>query len=164
MIVDAKNNGFIFKSPKYDKVIIESLGKKGKGGKLQNDVTNHRTYIMSTDSFEKVKSDIIENDGDGREIEDGSLEKSPDRRAWERVSQIIFTLKSEEINDTHKKIIAGIVGTKATAKFFESLKTSIMLSAIDILTKDFELSNFVAQKSKDLNLNSQVIQTLINKV
>ena len=26
------------------------------------------TYIMSTDSFEKVKGDIIENDGDGREI------------------------------------------------------------------------------------------------
>ena len=33
-----------------------------------------------------------------------------------------------------------------------------------MLLKDFELSNFVAQKSKDLNLNSQVIQTLINKV
>ena len=68
MIVDAKNNGFIFKSPKYDKVIIESLGKKGKGGKLQNDITNHRTYIMGCESFEKNKSQIIENDGDGREI------------------------------------------------------------------------------------------------
>ena len=30
--VFAKNNGFIFKSPNYGKVIIESIGKKGKGG------------------------------------------------------------------------------------------------------------------------------------
>ena len=30
--------------------------------------------------------------------------------------------------------------------------------------KDFELSNFVSQESKDLNLNSQTIQTLIHKV
>jgi DNA polymerase III delta subunit len=33
-----------------------------------------------------------------------------------------------------------------------------------MLLKDFELSNFVAQKTKDLNLNSKVVQTLINKV
>ena len=30
MNVFAKNNGFIFKSPNYGKVIIESIGKKGK--------------------------------------------------------------------------------------------------------------------------------------
>ena len=30
--------------------------------------------------------------------------------------------------------------------------------------KDYELSNFVAQESKDLNLNSKVIETLIHKV
>jgi DNA polymerase III delta subunit len=30
--------------------------------------------------------------------------------------------------------------------------------------KDYELSNFVAQESKDLNLNSKVIESLIHKV
>ena len=102
-------------------------------------------------------------DGDGREIEDGSLEKSPDRRAWERVAQLISTLKNEEINDTHKKIIAGIVGTKATSKFFESLKTSIMLSAIDILTKDFELSKRLLSKyitPQFAVLNNNLFRTL----
>ncbi|MBO7505718.1 hypothetical protein J6T66_06455 [bacterium] len=30
--------------------------------------------------------------------------------------------------------------------------------------KDYELSNFVSQESKDLNLDSKVVQALINKV
>ncbi len=111
--------------------------------------------------FISQNSDYL--DGDGREIEDGSLEKSPDRRAWERVSQIISGLQSEDINDTHKKIIAGIVGPKATSKFFESLKISRMLSAKDLLTKDFELSKRTLVKyvtPQFAVLNDSIFRTL----
>lgn len=111
--------------------------------------------------FISQNSDYL--DGDGNEIEDGSLEKSPDRRAWERVSQIISGLQSENINDTHKKIIAGIVGAKATSKFFESLKTSGMLTAKDLLSKDFELSKKYLSKYATPQfavLNDDIFRTL----
>lgn len=74
-------------------------------------------------------------DGDGKETEDGSLEKSPDRRAWERVSEIIGKIKKPE--NRHKKIIAGIIGTKTTSLFFDTLKESMRISGGDIITRNF---------------------------
>ena len=74
-------------------------------------------------------------DSDGKEIEDGSLEKNPDRRGWERVSQIISQMK--ELDAESKKIVAGIIGTKATSKFFEEIKKSNLISGMELLTKDF---------------------------
>lgn len=68
MEVEAKNNGFIFKSPKYKKTIIESLGKKLADDNVQNDQTNHRTYIINQQEYEKQKSRILGSSFAGVEI------------------------------------------------------------------------------------------------
>jgi hypothetical protein len=52
---------------------------------------------------------------DGAIAGDGSLEKSPDRRAWERVSQLIAGV--DNIDRIAEKAIAGIVGNAAALKF-----------------------------------------------
>lgn len=62
---------------------------------------------------------------------DDNLEKTPDRRAWSRVSDL---LKDEQsIDSTLKKMIAGIVGKSTTAKFMEAINLSGMFTATDIL-------------------------------
>lgn len=74
-------------------------------------------------------------DGEMLRIQDPGLEKLPDRRAWERVSDILG--RCGTVNDTTKKIIAGVVGVKAAARLFESFSENRVLSAQEVL-QDFE--------------------------
>ncbi len=62
------------------------------------------------------------------------LVKTPDRRAWVRVSQLIQPL--ERIDDLHIKIIAGIVGTAAALAFKQSLARTLPVTAEQLL-RDF---------------------------
>ena len=74
--------------------------------------------------------------GDGAATDtSSSLEKTPDRRGWERGSDIIKATPT--VTATTKKIVAGILGAKAAAEFFESFNQGSILSAEAIL-KDFD--------------------------
>ena len=100
-------------------------------------------------------------DGDGKNIEDGSLEKTPDRRAWSRVSEILSGIK--DVNETIKKMIAGIIGTRATSLFFESLKNSNRLSAVELLTGNFSDTEIILshyQTPEFAVLNDGIFRTL----
>lgn len=94
--------------------------------------------------IDKNVLNFIENnssmlDGDGKATNDSScLEKTPDRRAWERVSDIVKSAPA--IGPTTKKVVAGIVGAKAAASFFESFSQNRLISAESIL------KDFIAQK------------------
>ncbi len=68
------------------------------------------------------------------------LKRSPDRRAWHRVSEIISNIK--DFNRTTEKMVAGIIGIPTTVKFFNFIK---MENALDI-RKLF--SNFLKNKSQ----------------
>ena len=59
------------------------------------------------------------------------LNKTPDRRAWEKVSNLIKSLN--EISDLHIKIIAGIVGIQAAMNFKKSLETTLKVSPEQLL-------------------------------
>lgn len=63
--------------------------------------------------------------------ENRGLEKSPDRRAWKKVSDCICN--TVVLNDIHKKVIAGIVGPIATQVFFTFLAQNRLLSAEEVL-------------------------------
>jgi hypothetical protein len=71
---------------------------------------------------------------------DMGLEKSPDRRAWERVSEL--TLDAESLDDVTTKAAAGIVGVGAALQFAQYCRTGVGFSATPFLT-DF---NAVSQK------------------
>ena len=71
-------------------------------------------------------------DGDGStDNPDRGLDKTPDRRAWKKVSDCIAPIV--QLDDIHKKIIAGIVGPIATQAFFSFLTTTRILSGQDLL-------------------------------
>lgn len=74
---------------------------------------------------------------DGSEFrrEDQGLGKTPDRRGWERVSQI---LQNNEPDSLLKSVIAGIVGMAASTKLFTSMSKTRYMTAKDILLDSFD--------------------------
>jgi hypothetical protein len=78
-------------------------------------------------SFIEKNSDCL----DGETGLDAGLDKTADRRSWERVSEIIKT--EDTIDKTLEKLIAGIVGVKAALRFANSLKENSGVSSTMIL-------------------------------
>ena len=73
------------------------------------------------------------NSGDNVQRGYQGLEKSADRRAWKKVSDIM--LKVDTIKDIHKRIIGGIVGAGAAAAFIRSAQQSNAITGKDLLLK-----------------------------
>lgn len=70
------------------------------------------------------------NEGQKKGIDTG-LDKSPDRRAWEKVSDIISS--ADSLGEVHKKLIAGIIGPAATSRFMGSISGNKVLTGIEVL-------------------------------
>ena len=90
---------------------------------------------------ERIISFVSQNpdylDGASLRKEDMGLEKTPDRRGWERISDIIKG-KPNVSDEIYKKISAGIIGMPAATKFFAAISNNSVLSAQEILTQDFK--------------------------
>lgn len=65
-----------------------------------------------------------------------SLDKSPDRRAWERVSNVLKGVKKPK--KIHARLIAGIVGLRAASALFESFKEERLTGAA--ILADFKVA------------------------
>jgi len=83
--------------------------------------------------FISENSDLL--DGAEFQREDQGLEKTPDRRGWEKVSR--YLQKNGEIAEFHKTVIAGMVGMPAAGKFMNAVSKHRLLNAKDILIGDF---------------------------
>ena len=120
----------------------------------------------SNAGIDKNVLNFIENnsamlDGDGKATNDSScLEKTPDRRAWERVSDIVKSASA--IGATTKKVVAGIIGAKAAAAFFESFSQGKLISAESIL-KDFRVQKNAldSYKARDIAIINESIYRCI---
>jgi MoxR-like ATPase len=60
------------------------------------------------------------------------LDRNPDRRSWQRVSEIISDM--EEITRTTEKIVAGIVGIATASKFIHFVKANDTLNIREIFS------------------------------
>ena len=84
-------------------------------------------------SFIKDNPEYLDSDEDEGLAE--NLERSPDRRSWERTSQIIKDF--DQLSDLQKPLVSGILGSKAAALFFRHACQNDLPSAKDLLTSDF---------------------------
>lgn len=100
---------------------------KGIDARIINFIQNNEKYLDSIVAEEGVSS----------------LEKSPDRRAWERVSNIIKGI--ETLDKAFAKIIGGIIGVKAASQFMASLANDNLLTAKEILA-DFDATKAILQR------------------
>lgn len=96
-----------------------------------NGVDQRVVSFISTNT--KYLDSRTTNEKNGEEL--NPLDKTPDRRAWERVSDIMKT--EPAINNTLKKILCGIVGSSAAVAFFESVRKATIVTPKDLLN-DFE--------------------------
>lgn len=84
------------------------------------------------------------------------LDKTPDRRAWERISDIMKN--NPKINVSFKKMVSGIVGGGAATAFYESISKNTLVTALDLL------SNFSKISSSLENYNLQQFTYLNDSV
>lgn len=83
---------------------------------------------------------------DGKLPEDAdNLEKTPDRRGWERVSDILKNAPS--VNASLKKAIAGIIGPEVANIFFEEIKKTRNINGKDVLADFFRHKDTLAGMS-----------------
>ena len=73
----------------------------------------------------------LDRDPDAKEGEDTGLDKTPDRRAWKRVSDIIG--KAGDLSQMHTKAISAVVGPKAASAFMSSVSSRKMVSGREIM-------------------------------
>ena len=90
--------------------------------------------------------------------DEAALDKTPDRRAWERVSDIMKNIPTvSSKNVALKKLICGIVGSAAGVAFFETVARNTLITPEDILS-DFNscrslLDSYSLQEYVGLNDN-----------
>lgn len=73
----------------------------------------------------------LDNDNSHGVSDDTGLDKTPDRRAWKKVSDMIKDIPT--LDAFHKKVIAGIVGVGAASAFCSSAVFQNTLSGKDVL-------------------------------
>ena len=95
----------------------------------------------------------LDKDPDSRENADTGLDKTPDRRAWKRVSDILKG--SEGVSPGQVKTVSSIVGSKATAALIRSISAKKLVTGKDVL-EDFDkvkaaLENYVLHELSVIN-------------
>lgn len=113
-------------------------------------------------NFIQNNPEFLDMNGDDFQAE--NLERSPDRRSWERTSQIIK--KFDELGDLQKVVVSGIIGNKATASFFRFVNENDIPSASSILQDDFfkTKENLLKLKTIDFTkINVSLFQFLENQ-
>ena len=124
--------------------------KKGIDKRVTQFIQQNPTFLDSDDASDVYKDGFAQ-----------SLSKSPDRRAWVRVSDIIKPLK--DLKNNHVKIIAGMVGLQAATHFRKSLATFLSVKPEQILF-DFLNHKLALKKLRftDLVLLNEQIMIWLN--
>lgn len=93
--------------------------------------------------FIAQNNEWLDGEVGGKKQIDTGLEKTPDRRAWKKVSDVIKGAK--ELDKTYAKVLAGIVGVKAANALISACKNKSMVSGEQVL---LEFDNVKAELSK----------------
>lgn len=74
----------------------------------------------------------LDKDPDAKEGADTGLDKTPDRRAWKRVSDIVSG--KNDLKEIDAKIISSIVGAKAASAFMQNAAKRKLITGREVLT------------------------------
>lgn len=134
-IISAVNNGNEYQLTDLDPALVSRFNIY----EFNPSVEDWLLWAQKEGIDERIIAFITENpeylDSDGIESSGENLERNPDRRSWERTSQVIK--KFQNLGDEHKAIVSGILGNRATTEFFRFVIQNNIPSAKQILLSDF---------------------------
>lgn len=133
-IISAVNNGNEYQLTDLDPALVSRFNIY----EFAPTVEDWLLWALSSGIDDRIIAFISENpeylDGDMSSPIDG-LERTPDRRSWERTSAIIKNL--EALSDDAKALVTGIIGNRATADFFRFVLKNDVPGAKQLLTHNF---------------------------
>ncbi|MCQ2578343.1 MAG: AAA family ATPase [Treponema sp.] len=133
-IISAVNNGNEYQLTDLDPALVSRFN-------IYEFAPSVEDWILWAEKIgidERVVSFIKENPEYLDSFDNGeaeNLERSADRRSWERVSEILKNFTS--ISSDLKPLVAGIIGSEATSAFFNFAQSEKELSVKSVLTEDF---------------------------
>ena len=92
-------------------------------------------------SFIDENPDYLDGEESSGAFGEDNLERTPDRRSWERTSQIIKDL--DVLDELVQSMVSGVVGNRAAAAFFEFVNQHKLPAVSKILAGDFSESTEV---------------------
>lgn len=150
-IISAVNNGNEYQLTDLDPALVSRFNIY----EFAPSVSDWLDWAEKDGIDERIISFISENPEylDGSEVDSDSndLERTPDRRSWERTSHIIK--KFPELSDLHKPLVSGIIGNKACAMFFKfAASNKKECSASKVLTENFSETRTLLCKMSPVEL------------
>ena len=111
-------------------------------------------------NFIKENGQWLDKDPNAEEGADTGLDKTPDRRAWKRVSDVIK--KSQKLTNQDVKLISSIIGVKATNLFITKMAQVKQVDVKDFLLNfDSFLTTISTYKPHDFQIiNEDIFQYL----
>lgn len=164
-IISAVNNGNEYQLTDLDPALVSRFNIY----EFEPTIDDWILWAQESGIDQRIIAFISDNpeylDGNEGDTDHNNLERTPDRRSWERASDIIKNFP--ELGEMQKPIISGILGNRATSTFFRFVMENDVPSAQEILLGDF---NQVTLKLKKLNtpnlsqVNLSIFRFLENKV
>lgn len=135
-IISAVNNGNEYQLTDLDPALVSRFNIY----EFEPTVEDWLLWAEQSEIDSRIINFISENpellDSSDLENETGNLERSPDRRSWERTSQIIK--RFNELTSIQMPIVSGIIGNRATVLFFRFVNEHNIPAAKDILCGTFD--------------------------
>ncbi|MCQ2575941.1 MAG: AAA family ATPase [Treponema sp.] len=133
-IISAVNNGSEYQLTDLDPALVSRFNiyvfdptvqdwlmwaeQKGLDSRIINFISENPEFLDGTD---------LDNQTD-------NLERTPDRRSWERTSEVIKNFP--ELTNLHKPMVSGIIGNRATTVFFRFITEHNIPAASEVLLSE----------------------------
>ncbi len=135
-IISAVNNGNEYQLTDLDPALVSRFNIY----EFAPSVEDWLTWAENTGIDSRIINFISENpeylDSSDIDTDHDNLERTPDRRSWERTSAVIKNFP--EITEMEKVMVSGILGNRTTSIFFRFVMEHDIPSAQEILLGTFE--------------------------
>lgn len=132
-IISAVNNGSEYQLTDLDPALVSRFNIYEFNPSVQNWID----WAKAADLDTRVISFINENPEylDSEDNDKENLERTPDRRSWERTSNIIKG--TSLLNQDHLVLLSGVIGNKAASMFYKYAQKFSAVTPKELLTESF---------------------------
>lgn len=134
-IISAVNNGSEYQLTDLDPALVSRFNIYEFAPTVENWIEWARAagLDLRVISFIEENPEYLDSDDEVSE----NLERTPDRRSWERVSAVIKNIS--ELEQDHLFLLSGIVGNKAASLFYKTVHKPAGLNPKTLLTTSIDI-------------------------